>query len=410
MKKVAVLVADVGGAAHYHVGDEAILTARLTWLRREFPEVEAVAVSEDAAFTTRQHGVRSIAEPKLPGWADRAWVYRWRVPSLTARFLEFRCRLGAPELGLVLNEIKNAAVLLICGGGNLTSTYGRLLRFRSLLAGYAVACGVPVVVTGQQIGPALTPDDAGILRDWLPHAELVGVRDEDISVRLGRELGVEEGRLAVTGDDAIGLEAVPVSIRWPSAFELRPVIGLSLHNPGSAGQRAEWVESFKAWLIPWLRVCDARILILPHLRADVVHRCDVQLAQELLVGSGLDDRTRWIEGAEFRDGTIKHLTGLCDFVVTTRYHGAVFALTNGVPVMALSFDDYTDSKFNGLFRYFGLDWRARRLPDSAVREDLPAAWKRRTELAAQLAPAMRAAVLKHEKAQLKVRAVMGRYL
>ena len=53
MKAAAFLVADVAGLSHYHVGDEAILTARLAWLRRTVPELKPVVLSEDPVTPTR---------------------------------------------------------------------------------------------------------------------------------------------------------------------------------------------------------------------------------------------------------------------------------------------------------------------------------------------------------------------
>jgi hypothetical protein len=142
MNKRIILIADVAGATHYHVGDEAILTARLTWLRREFPGVEAVAVSKDAVFTANRHGIRVLPEPELPKWADHPWTCPWRVPFMTARFLDLMSHWTAPSLSFLLAQIRQSSALMICGGGTLTTPCSHLLRSRSLLAGYAEACGV----------------------------------------------------------------------------------------------------------------------------------------------------------------------------------------------------------------------------------------------------------------------------
>jgi len=410
MNKQIILIADVAGAAHYHVGDEAILTSRLAWLRREFPTVEAVAVSEDPVFTARQNGLRALAEPELPGWADQAWIYSWRTPALTARYLEIRSRWSIPSLALLLRQIRKSVALVICGGGNLTTPYGRLLRFRSLLAGYAEACGVPVVVTGQQIGPTLTPAETRILCQWLPHAVLVGVRDTEVSARFGRKLGVSEHRLIVTGDDALDLDAVRVSAPWIPSKAVGPVIGLSLHNPGQAGQRLEQLSALASLLGPWLRGTNARVLMLPHLRASVAHRCDVRLAHDFSTACGLAEQIHVVDSPDYRDVHIKYLTGLCDFIVTTRFHGAVFALTTGVPLMALSHDTYADSKFNGLFSYFGLDWQAMRVTDPKAVDVLHKAWNQRAKARVQLDMARQTAMTKHGKSQEKIRLVLERLM
>jgi hypothetical protein len=131
----AFLVADVAGLSHYHVGDEAILTARLAWLRRTVPELKPVVLSEDPDFTEREHGVASLAEPKVPRWLDPFWFKQWKHTCLRARVVEALSKGFSPALGKVLDEVRRASVLTICGGGTFTSRYGALLRLRSLLAG-----------------------------------------------------------------------------------------------------------------------------------------------------------------------------------------------------------------------------------------------------------------------------------
>lgn len=383
MTATAVLVADVAGLSHYHVGDEAILTARLAWLKRAVPELKPVVLSEDPDFTAREHGVASLAEPKVPRWLEPFWFKRWTHPWLRARMAEILCKGFSPALGKVLDEVRRASILTICGGGSLTSRYGALLRIRSLLAGYAVARAVPVVVTGQQIGPILSEQDEAILGQWLPRAKRVGVRDPDISVRLGLRAGVPVDRLVVTGDDALDLVPISPASLPPRCFGVRPCVGLSLHLPGNRAERSQRLVEMVQSLAPWLRSLDADILWLPHLRSSVPHRCDVQLARDFAGAAGLVGRLVVADSPEYRDRHIKHLTGLCDFVVSTRYHGVVFALTSGVPVVGVSQDDDTGAKIKGLYAYFGLDWVVPHMRDPGMTFLISEAWNNRGIRAAQ---------------------------
>lgn len=378
------LVADVAGLSHYHVGDEAILTARLAWVRKTFPAVTPIALSHDPSFTAARHSVQALEEPSLPRWVDQSWVYRWSCPALSARLLEILCRGFAPRLGAVLREVRQTSLLCICGGGSLTSTYGALLRFRSLLAGYALASGVPVAVSGQQIGPALTREDAAILKRWLPGARYVGVRDPGVSVAVGRDLGLQPGHLVVTGDDALDLAPSPVERGIPGRSGTRPLVGLSLHLRGGRAEREQLLARMVSALAGWLRDVEADLLWLPHLRSDVAHRCDIRLAHDFARESGLGNRLVIADDRHLLDSHIKYLTGRCQFVVSTRYHGAVFALSSGVPVVALSQDDYTHAKLKGLLEYCDLQWPVTRLDDPATPLALRAAWENRPVLAGQL--------------------------
>lgn len=383
LRATTLLVADVAGLSHYHVGDEAILTARLAWFRREVPELNPVVLSEDPDFTARVHGVQVLAEPRVPRWLDSFWFNPWKRRRFQARVLEALCRGMSPALGRALAEVKRSSVLSICGGGSLTSSYGALLRLRSLLAGYALACDVPVVVTGQQIGPLLSGEDEAILRGWLPRAGMVGVRDGDTSVKLGLRAGVPPERLAVTGDDALDLVSMPPPVLPMPCRGARPCVGLSLHLPGSRAERTERLAEMVQCLAPWLRSLDADILWLPHLRSSVPYRCDIQLARDFTVAAGLCGRMVVADSPDYLDTHIKHLTGLCDFVVSTRYHGLVFALTSGVPGVGVSQDDYTDAKIKGLYAYFGLDWPVPSMRDPGMPSILAKAWNNRGLMAAQ---------------------------
>jgi polysaccharide pyruvyl transferase WcaK-like protein len=50
---------------------------------------------------------------------------------------------------------------------------------------------------------------------------------------------------------------------------------------------------------------------------------------------------------------VARAVGRCRVVVTGSYHAGVFALSQGVPVLALSKSAYYDNKFNGLADMFG---------------------------------------------------------
>ncbi len=48
-------------------------------------------------------------------------------------------------------------------------------------------------------------------------------------------------------------------------------------------------------------------------------------------------------------GIVKGITSKMDILLSTRYHGLVFALSSGVPVIAINYDQYYRTKNNGAF-------------------------------------------------------------
>ncbi|HEY6041817.1 MAG TPA: polysaccharide pyruvyl transferase family protein, partial [Anaerolineae bacterium] len=49
-----------------------------------------------------------------------------------------------------------------------------------------------------------------------------------------------------------------------------------------------------------------------------------------------------------KEKIVKGLTAAMDMVITTRYHGLVFALSSGVPALAINLDGYYETKNCGL--------------------------------------------------------------
>lgn len=409
-RNTVVLVADVGGMEHYHVGDEAILTSNLAWWRAEFPDVAPVVLSEAPAFTGTLHGVKALREPRLPAWCGNRGFLELlrRCPGALLRLHLPLLRRRFPDAAQALAELGRARVLHICGGGNLTSDYAALLRLRSFLAVAATALGVPVVVTGQQVGPRLRRADARGLRTWLPRASLVGVRDTG-SAGECRALGVAAGKVQVTGDDAMVLEGglPPDSFDPPHG----PLVGLCLHHHGSREDREASVERLAAALGPWLQTVEASLMLIPHVRSEVAHRCDVRFGRDVLQRCDAGLRTRLVECPAWRDIHVKAVTARCDFLVTTRFHGAVFGLSSGVPAFTLAQNDYTREKFRGLWDYFGLPAEGGSMGEEGHLPDrLRAAWQRRGEQRAALAKAGERVRANFARTRAELRSNVGAYI
>lgn len=397
-RRRVIIVADVGGWAHYHAGDEAILTSAVAWWRGCFPEAELVVLSEDPGFTEGEHGVKAIREPRVPDWFGAPWIRMLgAMPAVILGGLSGKIGVRFPDAVGVLQAMRGAWVLHVAGGGNLTSEYSELLVARSFVAQAARAFGVPVVVTGQQVGPSLGRHDEGMLRGWLGKAEVVGLRDAD-SMERCRGLGVREGRLVLTGDDALGLESgrVPVEVQGIR----RPLIGLSLHHHGERSGRGETLSRLVEVLGPWLKTTGAGVVVIPHLRSEVARRSDVVMADEFLARAGVEGT---VLRGECRDVEVKAATGTCDFVVTTRFHGAVFALSASVPVFMIGQDEYTRAKFRGLAAYFGLKGGVPMLNDGELPQRLEAQWRVRSDARGRLLAEAAGVKARYESAREGVR-------
>lgn len=244
--------------------------------------------------------------------------------------------------------------VVVSGGGNLNSRYGWLLYERAAAVRAAEHAGVPVYVTGQSLGPVLSPEDAQVLERMLRTARSVTVREHS-SLAWCRERGID-ARLSV--DDATDYLAAS------------PARTLHYAEGVSAGQTLDE--------LPERYVCVT------------VNECTEQQAQQLArlldnmwrehgyapvflshFGDPQDPTSGDIQAhhriaEQLSPSTpatllpILHadqsVTVHCGaaFTLTSRYHPAVFSAAAGIPVLALVPDAFTQMRVGGALRQYGL--------------------------------------------------------
>jgi colanic acid/amylovoran biosynthesis protein len=101
----------------------------------------------------------------------------------------------------------------------------------------------------------------------------------------------------------------------------------------------------------------------------------------------------------------------CRIVATGSYHGAVFALAQGIPAVCLTNSDYYDQKFRGLRALFGEGCHVVSLRDpgftNRFSKSLDLAWLGADEDRAQLCAAAAQQVEDGKSAYARLLAVVG---
>ena len=244
--------------------------------------------------------------------------------------------------------------VVVSGGGNLNSRYGWLLYERAAAVRAAEHAGVPVYVTGQSLGPVLSPEDAQVLERMLRTARSVTVREHS-SLAWCRERGID-ARLSV--DDATDYLAAS------------PARTLHYAEGVSAGQTLDE--------LPERYVCVT------------VNECTEQQAQQLArlldnmwrehgyapvflshFGDPQDPTSGDIQAhhriaEQLSPSTPATLLPILHadqsitvhraaaFTLTSRYHPAVFSAAAGIPVLALVPDAFTQMRVGGALNLYGL--------------------------------------------------------
>ena len=306
-----------------HIGDEAMFEEFVAQARRRGIR-DIVAVSSNPDDTSARYGLESV--PRLGLSGDRA--------SMIAQ---------APEAALAALDTVDAVV--ITGAGNLASTWPVHIIERLEIARRAAARGIPLVITGQTLGPGLVPDDERMLAELLHSAALVGVR-ESASHALASRLGVDDGRLRQGADDAsfLGLRAG----EHPAP---EPYVLVSLSTHVGAADRTGFVDSVAALLDSIARGSGVEIVFLAHFGplAPPWQRGDVVMHEAVAARMTQPTRTEPTSTA----AEAARLARSASMVVTSRYHPAVFAGPSGVATLGIAVDDYTTVKLSGALAAFG---------------------------------------------------------
>ena len=157
-----ILLAGYFGSSN--LGDEAILEALLSGIRKEYPDADITVLSAEPSETSAVHHVRSIHKYS---------------------FLR------------IIKALRNADAFILGGGGLIQdSTSGRSLRYYLFLISLAKHFGKKVILLGQGIGPVRNKKR---LKKALSGVDLITVRDED-SLKFLTDIGVKAKKIVLSAD------------------------------------------------------------------------------------------------------------------------------------------------------------------------------------------------------------------
>jgi colanic acid/amylovoran biosynthesis protein len=306
-----------------------------------------------------------------------AWLRR-RRPTLLEGLQRAKARLrhrGDERRRNFLEQLGQADLHVISGAALLndknTSSAVIVLQTMEL----AARRGVPVVMVSQGIGPLRDPILIEKARSVLPTVRLIALREGLVGSVLMTKLGVSAERLIVTGDDAVEMaRAAPTAVS-------RPGIGVNLRVAKSTDVPPDFSAPVRSVLQKMARQFRAPLVPIPiafHSAAD-----DPRWIREML--AGYDDASDG--GAHLATPReVIEQAGRCRIVVTAAYHAGVFAIAQGVPVVALVFNEYYELKFRGLADMFSGGCELIRLQNPTLSEDLSAAIERAWSEADTLRP------------------------
>ncbi|MCC6424051.1 MAG: polysaccharide pyruvyl transferase family protein [Phycisphaerales bacterium] len=235
-----------------------------------------------------------------------------------------------------LSAVRDADLVVGTGGGYLTDPFEHQARMVLGTLAMAQSMNKLTAMVGQGVGPLRN----STLREYgaavMNRLDLLTLRESASSQPLLDEMGVKSPYFDTTGDDAI--EAV----HRVRNDRMSNGIGVNLRVAGYAGALADQLHVFKTVLAERSTQLHAPLIPLPiALQAE---DSDVSSIAQLM------DADNWPTPDTPQE--VMERVGQCRVVMTGSYHAAIFALSQGVPVVGIVASEYYTAKMRGIAGQF----------------------------------------------------------
>jgi polysaccharide pyruvyl transferase WcaK-like protein len=373
------ILIEPGTYSHHNAGDIAALLVAAARIEEEWPAARTVM------FTAAPDRLRDFAPRVVPystqlrkdiltacspnGGSPRGVppgaLLRWRLrrhlhwrplltalPSVTLRMVSRRLaphRRSIPPAGVApgspakeeLREtFRSFSLFAVSGAGSLCDSFLPHAWSILQLLEVATSANVPTALFSQGLGPIQNRALRSKAESVLPQVDVIAVRERRRGPALLREFGVSPERIHITGDDAIELA---YRRRAQTAGDC---LGINLRAADYSGVDRKLASLVIGAVAEFAKAHGLKPLPIPISFAD--RESDLRTICDAL---GAPAPASCPQGAE--PAAAIGLAGRCRMVVTGSYHGAVFALSQGIPAVALTNSQYYENKFLGLADMFG---------------------------------------------------------
>jgi polysaccharide pyruvyl transferase WcaK-like protein len=386
----------IGGFGWEDIGDEAMPQAVIFNLRRLMGDLDIVMFSPNPEYTTEYHGERSIRDVNSfffhEGWLverlknTRLWFIakvlkrlyprkvsfsmRWLYFLLAAKCLYYKFSLPIDKHAkMVLQELAASKLLFNNGGGNINSLLSGELYKQTATILAASFLGLPVILSGQTIGPIHTKLHALVVKNALNRATIITLRDKDVSRNRLLEISVNRPSMRDTCDDAIGLPVIEQSKvkrlicenggdKWlEKKTKITAVINMNGYlkamGKKSLTEFGNEIRLLTTTADRLVKDANAKILFVP---TDYGKASDDRpLLNKIRSGMKFQDQALVINMA-YDAVQYKSLIGVGDIAIGVRYHFAVFATSMGVPCIALANGVYQKTKLKGVMDLYNVPY------------------------------------------------------
>lgn len=368
-------------------GVEALGKSIVDGIIRNFPDPKITVLTTEVDLAKRvlpQDCVRILPDDAV-GPADGVPAHKLVLPRLK-RYIR-RSVLG--RLRPVEQAFKDADIVLVSGGDVFSSTYGTTDRYLWQLE-YPISLGTPVMFFAQSIGRFETKTEESSFASRGRNCFFT-VRERISERYLLDTLGIAKDRVTVTADPAFQLRLGDESLL--GRYGLSGRFACAVTSRGISGFKGlsheAHVEAWVAAIRSLLERTD-RVALVPHVQpANVPHENDLHLAQEIHERLGNDTRVVVLDDPSLGASDYKVALAASEFVVAERTHGAIGAMSMGVPTLSIGYSIKAEGILRQLIRQDALVERSlipvERFTAEAAPTLIADAWNVREAFAEELA-------------------------
>lgn len=355
-------------------GDAALLEMAIKCLRNVFPQSLVIIAANDADnLETNESKVGSFAY-----WMHRVsekGTMRWQLLDtikilaaslwalITYRLFGYPLFLGVQCAKKETIKTYFEADLVVSAPGNFLYSSGKIGLMFLVIAytmGYALLAGKPLYLLPQSVGPLHRKRDQKLLKLILNHARIVMLRDP-LSLNEVLNMGVNRSRCRLVPDLAFAYpsaspeEAVRCLRAWGIDVNTdRPLLGVTTINwgdrIGAEALQKRYEDALTEAVRYFLDRFGGRALFFAQVRSKALIDDDLITAKRIAARLGGDNRV-WVVEEKLPSSLLKAIYGLMDVFIGTRMHSNIFALSQGVPVIAIAYFPKT----RGIMQMLGLD-------------------------------------------------------
>lgn len=345
------LIADLGSKNNfaYHVGDEAMFYETYRWYSNNKPNYNLSIFSNN-----RSHSKLKLDEFITPQiFKSKGLGYFLKLIIKFVIFKIFRIDRLSPIEKKTCYFLSKQDKIHFTGGGNISSIFKEQLLFYSFIILLTWLLKKEIILTSQTIGPFILKDLLLVFLVFnLPTK--IGIREKFNVNKSLIQYSILLPKVYSMIDSAYTLDSKSqINLNERKSNVIR--IGLSIHKWGSHTKQIE--EALLESLAILCKMHKVQILLIPHVITNNKDKDDTynmkqfisKIANTATIISFTNDKLLKTKNEPAIN--IKYLTENVDLLITTRYHGIIFALSSNTPCLTFKMDKYYNQKNSGALNH-----------------------------------------------------------